>query len=153
MPDYSYGSHSVYDIKYHFVWVTKYRYHVITGEIAKRLRELLIQGCQARGMTIIEGHVSKDHVHMLVSSPTDLAPSKIAQYLKGRSSKLIQDEFPELKKRYWGQHLWARGYFCATVGSVTKEMIQDYIANQSEETDVNHFKVEGEGGNDFSRNP
>ena len=93
-------------------------------------------------MTIIEGHVSKDHVHMLVSCPSDIAPSKIAQYLKGRSSKLIQDEFPELKKRYWGQHLWARGYFCATVGSVTKDMIQDYIANQNEEGDVHHFKVE-----------
>ena len=152
MAEYQKGSHTIHDIKYHFVWVTKYRYHVLKGQIAHRLRELIIQGCQARGMTIIEGHVSKDHVHILVSCPTDLAPSKIAQYLKGRSSKLIQDEFPELKKRYWGQHLWARGYFCATVGSVTKDMIQDYIANQSE-GDVNHFKVEDEQEDDFSRDP
>ena len=153
MAEYQKGSHTIHDIKYHFVWVTKYRYHVLKGKIAQRLRELLIQGCQIRGMTIIEGHVSKDHVHMLISCPTNLSPSKIAQYLKGRSSRLIQEEFPELKKRYWGQHLWARGYFCATVGSVTKDMIQDYIANQSEQEGVNHFKIEGEEAeDDLSRN-
>ena len=107
MADYARGSHTVHDIKYHFVWLTKYRYKVLKGKIAVRLRELLIQGCTARGMTVIEGAVGHDHVHMLVSCPTELAPSKIAQYLKGRSSRLIQDEFPELKKRYWGQHLGA----------------------------------------------
>jgi len=53
----------------------------------------------------------KDHIYLLLSYPTSLAPSKILQYLKGRSSRLLQDEFPELKKRYWGQHLWARNYF------------------------------------------
>ena len=142
MSNYHHGSHTKHDIKYHFVWVTKYRYHILTGKIAQRTRELLIQGCQARGITIIKGHVSKDHVHMLLSCPTDLAPSKIAQYLKGRSSRLIQDEFPELKKRYWGQHLWARGYFCATSGTITDEMIQTYINNHDEQDNVNDFKVE-----------
>jgi putative transposase len=129
------------------VWITKYRYHILTGNIAKRTRELLIQGCQARGIKIIKGHVSKDHVHMLLSCPTDLSPSKIAQYLKGRSSRLIQDEFPELKKRYWGQHLWARGYFCATSGTVTDEMIQAYINTHDEQDNVNDFKIE----DDFSK--
>ena len=93
-------------------------------------------------MNIVEGSIGKDHVHMLVSCPPSIAPSKIAQYLKGRSSRLIQDEFPELKKRYWGQHLWARGYFCATVGSVTKETIQEYIENQLGQSDSNHFKID-----------
>ena len=144
MADYDHGSYTIHDIKYHFVWLTKYRYKVLTGAISKRLRELLIQGCTSRGMTIIEGSIGKDHVHMLVSCPTNLSPSKVAQYLKGRSSRLIQDEFPELKKRYWGQHLWARGYFCATVGSVTKETIQKYIENQLAQGDVNHFKIEDE---------
>ena len=144
MAEYEHGSHTIHDIKYHFVWLTKYRYKVLTDAIAKRVRELLIQGCTARGMTIIEGSVGKDHVHMLVSCPTSIAPSKIVQYLKGRSSRLIQDEFPELKKRYWGQHLWARGYFCATVGSVTKETVQKYIESQFEQGDSNHFKIEDE---------
>ena len=144
MADYNHGSHTIHDIKYHFVWLTKYRYKILGGNISQRLRELLIQGCTARGMTIIEGNIGKDHVHMLVSCPTTMSPSKIVQYLKGRSSRLIQDEFPELKKRYWGQHLWARGYFCATVGSVTKETIQKYISNQFEQGDSNHFKIEDE---------
>ena len=144
MADYQRGSHTVHDIKYHFVWLTKYRYKILNGAIAVRLRELLIQGCTSRGITIVEGAVGKDHVHMLLSCPTDIAPSKIAQYLKGRSSRLIQDEFPELRKQYWGQHLWARGYFCATVGSVTKETVQNYVANHIEQGDINHFKVEGD---------
>ncbi len=142
MAEYIHGEHTVHDIKYHLVWITKYRYKILTGEIAKRARELLIQGCKARNITIIEGSVGKDHIHMLISAPTNLAPSKIAQYLKGRSSKLLQDEFPDLSKRYWGQHLWARGYFCVTVGSVTKDMIQEYIEKQFEQGDKNHFKVE-----------
>jgi putative transposase len=144
MAEYDHGSHTIYDIKYHFVWLTKYRYKVLCGPIAVRLRELLVQGCSARGITIIEGSIGKDHVHMLISCPASLAPSKIMQYLKGRSSRLIQDDFPELKKRYWGQHLWARGYFCATVGSVTRETIQKYIEEQILHGDANHFKITDE---------
>lgn len=64
------------------------------------------------------------------------------QYLKGRFSRLIQDEFPELKKRYWGQHLWARGYFCATVGSVTEETIKKYIENQELGSQEDIFKID-----------
>ncbi|WP_420852761.1 IS200/IS605 family transposase [Sporolactobacillus pectinivorans] len=64
------------------------------------------------------------------------------QYLKGRSSRLLQDEFSELKKRYWGQHLWSRGYFCATVGNVTEEIIRNYIANQSNKVKDDIFKID-----------
>lgn len=130
MAQYKKGSHTVYEIKYHFVWVTKYRYHVLKGNVAVRLRELLKQGCEVRDIEIIRGSISKDHVHMLVSCPATLAPSKIAQYLKGRSSHLLQDEFPELKKRYWEQHMWARGYFCGTVGQVDEETIRRYVESQ-----------------------
>ena len=126
-------SHAIYDIKYHFVWITKYRYKVLEGAIAYRLRELLRQGCEAKGIEIIRGSISKDHVHMLLSCPTNLSPSQIMQYLKGRSSHLIQDEFPTLKKRYWGQHMWARGYFCGTVGNVDEETIKHYVETQGHE--------------------
>lgn len=128
--EYRKGPHTVYDVQYHFVWVTKYRYHVLTGEVAVRARELIRQTCEARNITVLGGHISKDHVHLHVSSPLELAPSKIAQYLKGRSSRLIQQEFPHLRKRYWGKHLWARGYFCASVGRVTEKMIAAYIDQQ-----------------------
>ena len=140
--EYNKGSHSVHDIKYHIIWVTKYRYKVIDKKIGLRLRELIRQGCESRNMTIIKGNVGKDHVHLLLSCPPTIAPSKIVQYLKGRSSRLIQDEFPELKKRYWGQQLWARGYFCSTVGSVTEETIKRYIENQETDNIKENFSVE-----------
>jgi putative transposase len=92
-------------------------------------------------MTIVQGSIGKDHVHMLLSCPPSLSPSKIVQYLKGRSSRLLQDEYPELKKKYWGQHLWGRGYFCATVGSVTEETIKRYIENQEITGNNEIFKI------------
>ena len=103
---------------------------------------MIRQGCEARKVTILQGSVGKDHIHLLLSCPPGMAPSKIMQYLKGRSSRLLQDEFPELKKRYWGQHLWARGYFCATVGTVTEEIIRNYIANQFEDGSNEFFKID-----------
>ena len=139
--EYRTGSHSVYDIQYHFVWVTKYRYQVLTGEVALRLRDLLRQVCEARGVTIVRGNISKEHVHMLVSSSPSYAPAKLVQYLKGRSSRLLQDEFVALKRRYWGQHLWARGYFCGTVGAVTADMIKAYVENQSGEEEEKQFRI------------
>ena len=141
MNDYRKSSHAVFDIKYHVIWTTKYRYKVLRGEIAQRAKNLIIQGCQARGMVIIKGSVGKDRIHILLSCPPVLSPAKILQYLKGRSSRLLQEEFPELKRRYWGQHLWSRGYFCATVGSVTEEMIKEYIANQGKQENQD-FKIE-----------
>ncbi|MFZ3591551.1 IS200/IS605 family transposase [Bacillus sp. DJP31] len=142
MDGYQKSSHAVFDIKYHVIWVTKYRYKVLHGPIAKRTRELIRQGCEARGFTFQQGSVGKGHIHLLLSCPPSLAPSKIMQYLKGQSSRLIQDEFPELKKRFWGQHLWTRGYFCATVGNVTEEIIRNYIANQFSEGKDEIFKIE-----------
>jgi putative transposase len=139
--DYRTGSHAVYDIQYHIVWVTKYRYQVLSGEVAVRLRDLIRQCCESRGLTIVRGSISRDHVHVLVSSPPSFAPAKIVQFLKGRSSRLLQEEFVTLKKRYWGQHLWGRGYFCGTVGAVTAEMIKAYVENQSGEEEEQQFKI------------
>ncbi|MDF2858994.1 MAG: family transposase [Neobacillus sp.] len=142
MDGYQKSGHAVYDIKYHVIWVTKYRYKVLRGQVAVRLSELIRQGCEARGVTILQGSVGKEHIHLLISCPPSLAPSKIMQYLKGRSSRLLQDEFSELKKQYWGQHLWSRGYFCATVGTVTDEIIRNYIANQSNKVRDDIFKID-----------
>jgi len=144
MVDFKKGSHTVYDIKYHVVWVTKYRYKILHKVIGQRLKELLRQGCETIGVTIVQGSIGKDHVHMLISCPTNIASSKIVQYLKGGSSKLLQNEFPEIKKKYWGQHLWAVGYFCATVGSVTEETIKAYIEDQDKNGVKEIFKIEDE---------
>jgi putative transposase len=141
MVEYRKSSHAIWDVKYHVVWITKYRYKVLRGEIAVRTRDLLRQICEGREVVIVQGSVSPDHVHMLVSVPPQLAPAKLVQYMKGRSSRILQDEFPQLKKRYWGQHLWARGYFCASVGAVDEETIRKYIESQQWEDPGENFKI------------
>src|SRR3954464_11096434 len=114
MAEYRHSGHAVCDIKYHLVGITKYRYMILRGEVAERARDLIRQICHAREVGLIRGSVSPDHIHMLVSAPAHMAYRKLVQYIKGRSSRRLQEEFPSLRKRYWGQHLWARGYFCAT---------------------------------------
>ena len=126
MGEYRHSAHATFDLKYHVIWITKYRYKILRGRIAERARDLIREVCQARDVVIIRGAVSPDHLHMLLSAPTHLAPAKLVQYIKGRSSRKLQEEFPELGKRYWGQHLWARGYFCATVGAVDEQTIKAY---------------------------
>jgi len=117
------GSHTKYDIKVHIVWITKYRKPVIHGQIAKRVRELIMEICLANEIQIIKGHVSRDHVHLLISYPTRLSISKIVQYLKGKSSRKMLQEYTELRKIFWGQHIWARGYFAVSTGNVTDKVI------------------------------
>ena len=141
MAEYRHGAHAVYDIKYHLIWITKYRYKVLRGRVAERARDVIRQICEAREVVIIRGAVSPDHIHMLVSAPPQLAPSKLVQYIKGRSSRRLQEEFEDLRKRYWGQHLWARGYFCATVGAVDEETIKKYIESQHWDDDAQGFKI------------
>ena len=141
MAEYRHGAHAVYDIKYHLIWITKYRYKVLRGRVAERARDVIRQICEAREVVIIRGAVSPDHVHLLVSAPTQMAPSKLVQYIKGRSSRRLQEEFEDLRKRYWGQHLWARGYFCATVGAVDEETIKKYIESQHWDEDAEGFKI------------
>ena len=141
MVDYRHSAHAVYDIKYHVIWVTKYRYKVMRGRVAERAREVIRQICEARGVAIVRGAISPDHIHMLLSAPPHLSPAKLVQYIKGRSSRILQMEFPELGKRYWGQHLWARGYFCATVGAVDEAKIKEYIENQRWRDDQEGFKI------------
>ena len=141
MVEYRKSAHAVFDIKYHVVWITKYRYKILRGRVAERARDLIRQICEAREIVIVGGSVSPDHIHILLSVPAHLAPSKVVQYIKGRSSRRLQDEFPELRKRYWGQHLWARGYFCATVGAVDEETIKHYIETQRWDEDDQGFKI------------
>jgi len=141
MVEYRSGSHTRYDIKYHLVWITKYRYQVLRGDVALRARELIREICMAREVQVLRGSLAPDHVHMLVSCPPQLAPAKLVQYIKGRSSRKLQEEFPPLGKRYWGQHLWARGYFCATVGAVDEETVKAYIESQRWDEDDQGFKI------------
>lgn len=136
------GSHTKYKIEYHFVWVTKYRYQVLTGDVGLRVRELIRQTCEHLEIEILRGVVSKDHIHLLVSAPPNISPSEIMRRLKGRSSTKVLQEFPHLKKRYWGRHFWARGYFCVTAGELTKEMIVEYLSHHFERSLNDNFDIE-----------
>ena len=124
------------------VWVTKYRYQVLTGDVGFRIRELIRQTCVHLEIEILRGVVSKDHIHLLVSAPPNISVSEIMKRIKGRSSTKILQEFPHLKKHYWGRHFWARGYFCVTAGELTKEMIKEYLAHHFEVNPNDHFEVE-----------
>lgn len=93
------------------------------------MRTVIAQVAEELGVKIFNGVVSSDHIHLFVSIPPQLPVSEFVKRAKGRSSRKVQQEFPELRKRYWGQHFWARGYFSATSGNVTDEMIDEYINN------------------------
>ena len=140
--DYRYGSHTVFNIEYHLVWVTKYRYKVLNREVAFRVREWVRPTGERFEIRILKGVISKDHIHWFVSAPPTMAPSEIMRRIKGRSSAKWFEEFPLLKKRYWGRHFWARGYVCATAGQVTEEMRQHYLKPHFEPNPDDDFKTE-----------
>ena len=100
------GSHSVHQLHVHLVWSTKYRYSVLHGDIQRRCRDLIRQTCDTLDIQILKGVVSKDHIHLHLSYPPKLSISEIIKRLKGRSAKILLLEYSELKKRYWGGHLW-----------------------------------------------
>ena len=140
MKQYRKSSHTIYDIKYHICWITKYRYQVLTGKIAERARDLIRRECSTLDVKIITGSIGSDHVHIFVSAPPDVSVSKLMRQIKGVSSRKIQQEYPEIKKRYWGKQFWARGYFAVSSGNVTDETWMEYIRNQREQRD--HDQIE-----------
>ena len=121
------GSHSTYNLEVHLVWITKYRYQVLQGDIQQRCRDILRQTCNTLDIRILKGVVSKDHIHMHLSYPPSLSVSDIVKRLKGRSSRLLMQEFPELKRRYWGCHFWGIGYGSWSTGHITDEILQSYL--------------------------
>ena len=140
MKENRHSSHTVSRLTVHLVWVTKYRYHVLEGEIKVRCRDLLRQICDSEDVRILKDVVAKDHVHMHIEYPPKLSISELMKRLKGRSSRLLQQEYPHLQKRYWGRHFWATGYGAWSTGNITNEMVQEYLehhrspSNKDEDT-------------------
>ena len=142
MRTYRRAAHTVYELHYHFVFTTKYRKPVLRGEIAKEVRDLIRQICRSNDIEIMAGHVRPDHVPLLLSVPPHLAPSRVMQASKGKSSHSLLHERRSLRQEFWGQHLWARGYFVCSSGNVTDEMIAEYIRTQgAEPQDDERFKI------------
>ncbi|OQY01361.1 MAG: hypothetical protein B6I22_14625 [Desulfobacteraceae bacterium 4572_123] len=131
MEGYRKSAHAVYRCEYHFVWVPKYRYHILVKEVKPRLKDILTELCEWLDITIIEGAICSDHVHMYVSVPPKHSPSQVMKVLKGKSAEYLRKQFAEQRKQYWGMHIWARGYFVSTVG-IDRDVIRTYVKKQVE---------------------
>jgi putative transposase len=143
MRSYRLNSHSKYDFKVHLIWIPKYRKRVLTSQVAERARDILRQICMEHEIHIVSGKVAADHVHMFVSYRPQMAVAKMVQYLKGTSSRILLQEFAQLRKQFWGRHLWARGYMAISSGNITDEMIQKYIEEQEGEiVDDGRFQID-----------
>jgi putative transposase len=121
------SGHTTTRLTAHIVWVTKYRYDVLVGDIKVRCRDLLMQICDAEDVRILKGVVSKDHVHMHIEYPPSKSLSDLVKRMKGRTSRRLQEEYPALSKRYWGRHFWAIGYGAWSTGNITEEAVQEYL--------------------------
>ena len=141
MKRYRKGSHTVYQCHYHFVFIPKYRKPVLRGEVGQRARDLIREICKAHEIEILQGHIRPDHVHLLLSVPPTMSPSRVMNAIKGKSSNRLMRDFRSLNRQFWGRHLWARGYFVATSGNVSDEVLMKYIEEQDVEPQDDDFKV------------
>lgn len=126
------GRGYVYALQYHLVWCIKYRHKLLSGKIDTRLKEMLNDIATDNGFEILEIETDEDHVHMLISCKPQHYIPNIVKALKGNSARFMFKEFPELKKRLWGGHMWNPNYFISTVGDANEEQIKHYIQSQKE---------------------
>ena len=125
-------SHVVWQCKYHIVWCPKYRYKVLSGNIAKLLEVDIRMLCEWKGVEILELNVCRDHIHIVVAVPPKLSISKLMGILKGKTAIKVFKSYPELKKKpYWGNHFWSRGYCVSTVG-LDEKKIRKYVKYQDD---------------------
>ena len=143
MRSYRKNSHSKHGLKVHLIWIPKYCKRVLVGKVAERVRDVLRQVSMEHEIHIISGKVVSDHAHMFISYRPQQAISKLVQYLKGTSSRILLQEFTHLQKQFWGRHFWARGYMAISSGNITDEMIQEYIDEQEgEPVDDHRFQID-----------
>ena len=132
MDDYESLSHSVWDCKYHVVFIPKYRKKTLYGELRRRLGEVFRTLAKQKECQVIEGHLMPDHVHMLISIPPKYSVAQVIGYIKGKSAIHVARTFFDHKRNFVGQHFWARGYFVSTVGR-DEATIREYIRNHEAE--------------------
>jgi putative transposase len=125
-------SHTVWECKYHIVWIPKYRRKALYGDLREHLGTILRELAVQRESNILEGHLRPDHIHMLISIPPKYAVAQVVGFIKGKSAIQIARTFGGRKRNFTGQHFWARGYFASTVGRDEK-VIREYIKKQEQE--------------------
>ena len=124
--------HSVWDCKYHVVWIPKYRRKVLFGQLRKHLGEVIRELARQKESQVLEGHLCPDHVHVYLAIPPKYAVAQVVGYMKGKSAIHIARTFGGRVRNFTGEHFWARGYFVSTVGR-DEEVIRKYIRRQEEE--------------------
>jgi putative transposase len=135
------SGHTVSWLSVHIVWVTKYRYPVLRGDLQIRCRDLVKQICDSEDVRILKGVISKDHVHMHIEYRPSLRISDLVKRLKGRTSRRLQEEFPALSKKYWGRHFWAIGYGAWSTGNITDKMVQDYLEHHRNPSNLDNDNI------------
>ena len=124
------GAHTTHRLRYHLVWIPKYRRRVLEGTVAVRVRQLLEQAAEVNRWQLHELNVQSDHVHLLLQIHPKDRVAEVVQRLKGGSSRLLRQEFPELEEFLWGKSFWCDGYFAESVGQTEEGVIRRYIRQQ-----------------------
>ncbi|MFO7681381.1 MAG: IS200/IS605 family transposase [Chloroflexota bacterium] len=125
-------AHSVWDCKYHIVWIPKWRRKVLYGQLREKLGDVFRELARQRESPVLEGHLCSDHVHMYMSIPPKYAVAQVIGFIKGKSAIHIARTFGGRARNFVGEHFWARGYYVSTVGRDEK-VIREYIKNQEAE--------------------
>ena len=126
-------AHTTWNCKYHIVFAPKYRRQIIYGKYKASIGQIFRLLCERKGIEIHEAEACPDHIYMLVSIPLKLSISSFMGYLKGKSTLMLYDRYPELQSK-WDKAFWARGYYVETIGNITDEAVQKYIKEQAEES-------------------
>ncbi|WP_155746779.1 IS200/IS605 family transposase [Scytonema sp. UIC 10036] len=127
MQQYRRKNHSVSLVNYHLVWIPKRRKKILIGDVENRLRTIVWEVCEEKKWKIIALEIMPDHVHLFVNVPPEIAPHQVANAIKGRSSRLLRQEFPHLLKL---PSLWTSSYFVSTAGNVSSDTVRRYIEEQ-----------------------
>jgi len=126
------SKHAVYELKYHLVWVPKYRAKILSGEVRQYLKEVFMQIAEEYEFRIDTMEVMEDHVHIFIEASPAYSPSEIVQVMKSISAREIYKKYPKMKEKMWSGKIWNDGYFVRSVGDkVTSELIRKYIEYQN----------------------
>jgi len=135
-------NHAVYDLKYHVVWVPKYRKHIFDNEIREFVKEVFQQIADEYEFSVDTMEVMEDHVHIFVEAPPRYSPAQIVQIMKSISAREVFKKYPKLRKQLWAHELWNDGYFVRSVGDkVTADIIRKYIEYQTRQDDASQIKM------------
>jgi putative transposase len=134
--------HAVYELKYHLVWIPKYRKNILDGEIKEYLKEVFEKIAEEYEIEIDTMGIMEDHIHIFVGAPPRYSPAEIVQIMKSISAREVFKKYPKLRKQLWAGELWSDGYFVRSVGDrVIADVIRKYIEYQTHEATSAQLKM------------